>query len=81
MVLSVLRDVTCGVLAYAASRWVFKDELWSWENLAKEVAAFLGLFLVLRVVAGLWGRAVRRRREARRIAVQIRNVTPPARRT
>jgi hypothetical protein len=73
-----LVDVLCGVAAYTLSRWLWNNPQGIWDNLPKELATFLGIFLLLRLIVSMWGRARRQRIEAERVARSIRNATPPA---
>ena len=70
---AVLRDVFCALSAYALARWLFGGPGDLASTLPKEMAAFLGFFLALRLVLGLWARSLRQRREARRVAQAIRH--------
>jgi hypothetical protein len=70
-------DVLCGLAAYTLARWLFEGQGGVWENLPKELATFLGIFLLLRLTLSLWGRARRQRVEAERVARTLRNTRPP----
>jgi hypothetical protein len=70
-------DVLCGLIAYALSRWLWEGQGGIWANLPKELATFLGTFLLLRLVLAMWGRSRRQRLEAERVARTLRNTPSP----
>jgi hypothetical protein len=74
-------DVLCGLAAYTLSRWLWgSEEGGIWQHLPKELATFLGIFLLLRLTVSMWGKARRNRIEAERVARSIRNAGPAPRR-